>query len=216
MQPAGQHARPFPPGLRFHFQENSLEAHETHERIEEAGHGHHGTKRIAILITALAALLAIAEMAGKSAQNAYTASNIEASNLWAFFQAKTIRATTLRTAAELLAASQGQPAERGQAAEKQIAQWRAAAERYDSEPATQEGRKELSARAKAAEAKRDHMLSTYHMFEYSSAAFQLAIVLASAAVVTGAIALAFLAGGLGLVGVGLGLLGWLAPTLIHF
>lgn len=195
-----------------------MEAHETHERIAEAGHGHHGPKHIAILITALAALLAIAEMAGKSAQNAYTASNIEASNLWAFFQAKTIRMTTLRTATELLAAflPEGQSDQRGQAAAKQIAQWRAAAERYDSEPSTQEGRKELSARAKAAEAKRDHMLSAYHMFEYSSAAFQLAIVLASAAIVTGAIALAFLAGGLGLVGIGLSLLGWLAPTLIHF
>src|ERR671933_2833636 len=77
------------------------EIHETHEKIHEAGHRNKG---IAVLITTLAALLAIAEMGGKSAQNRSVASNIEAANLWAFFQAKTIRQTTLRTAADALEA----------------------------------------------------------------------------------------------------------------
>ena len=195
-----------------------MEPHETHEKITEANHGmlSERSKRIAILIAVLAAFLAIAETGEKSAQNAYTASNIEAANLWAFFQAKTIRMTTLRTDAELLETllSGAGPVDRNRAT-KQIAQWRSTAERYDSEPSTQEGRKELTARARAIETKRDYHLTAYHLFEYSAAAFQLAIVLASAAVITEVLWLAALAGGLGLIGVALGTLAWFAPTLIH-
>src|SRR5205814_2832943 len=70
-----------------------------------AGHGHGGgdhggNKGIALLISVLALVLAFSETFGKSAQTAALAYNIEASNLWAFFQAKTIRQTVLRTAAE--------------------------------------------------------------------------------------------------------------------
>ncbi|WP_163585827.1 DUF4337 family protein, partial [Klebsiella michiganensis] len=74
--------------------------------------------------------------------------------------------------------------------------------RWDSEPETREGRKELAARAVAAEAKRDKKYKAYHDFEIASAAFQIGIVLASATVITGALALAWLAGGLGIVGLG--------------
>jgi hypothetical protein len=98
---------------------------------------------------------------------------------------------------------------------RRVGDWRAAAARYDSEPETGEGRKELAARAKAAEAERDHALASYHMYEYGAAALQIAIVLASSGVVTGVLALPVLAAGLGAVGVGFALLGWLAPTLIH-
>lgn len=204
-----------------------MEAHETHEVIHEAAHGGHNdhhppaaqtrNKRIAVLISVLAALLAIIEMGGKSAQNTSLAANIEAANLWAFFQAKTIRMTTTRIAADGLEMQRPEtlPPATAEAWTKRIGDLRAAAARYDSEPETGEGRKELATRAKAAEAVRDHALSAYHMFEYGAAAFQIAIVLASASVVTGMIALAIGAGGLGVVGIAFGLLGWIAPTLIH-
>jgi Domain of unknown function (DUF4337) len=193
-------------------------AHEAHEKIHEAGHGHHAdpfNKRVAILIAVLAAMLALTETGGKSAQNAYIAANIEAANLWAFFQAKTIRMTVTRVAAETLEAQPRGTPEQWAPMEKKIAKFTEAASRYDSEPETQEGRKELAQRAKAAEQKRDDALGTYHHFEYASAAFQLAIVLASAAVVTGVGALAFGAGAIGLMGTALGALGWLAPHLFH-
>jgi hypothetical protein len=200
-----------------------MEILETHEKIHEAGQGHHtehgpskSTKRIAILISLLAALLAIAEMGGKSAQNTSVIANIEASNLWNFFQAKSIRMTIMRTQAEALAldTSQGNP-EQVQAIDKQVQKWRANADRYDSESETGEGRKELSVKAKTAEDKRDRALAAYHLFEYGSAAFQLAIVLASASVVTGVMALAWLGGGLGIVGAAFSGLAWFAPTLLH-
>jgi hypothetical protein len=54
------------------------------------------------------------------------------------------------------------------------------------------------------------------MFEYSSAAFQVAIVVASASIITGVALLVWLGAGLGLVGFGLMVLGFVAPGLIHF
>ena len=50
----------------------------------------------------IALFLAFAEMLGKSAQTAGIALNIKASDTWNFFQAKTIRQTALRTAAEAM------------------------------------------------------------------------------------------------------------------
>jgi hypothetical protein len=194
-------------------------SHETHEQIHHAAHGHHPptNKSIAILIVVLAAALAIMEMGGKSAQTNALVSNIHASDLWNFFQAKTIRMTVMKTAAESLEAegAGSLPPEKAETYKKRVDSWRQTADRYDSEPSTNEGRKELMARAKAEEAKRDKFLSAYHMFEYASAALQLAIVLASASVITEMILLAYVAGGLGAIGVTLGLLGWLAPTLLH-
>jgi hypothetical protein len=181
------------------------------------GHATPENKRVAILISILAALLAITEMSGKSAQTTALSSNIEASNLWAFFQAKTIRMTTLRTAAESLEVevTPELPPPRVEALKKRIDTWRATAQRYDTEPETGEGRQELAARAKAAEAARDRAMGAYHHFEFASATFQIAIVLASAAIVTSVGALVFVAIGVSIVGSGLGALGWLAPTLLH-
>lgn len=182
------------------------------------GHGHvdASNKKIALLVAVLAALLAISEMGGKSSQTNALASHITASNTWSFFQAKTIRQTTLRTAAEEAEASfKDNPQSMPAALKAQAEQWRRTAQRYESEPETNEGRKELMARAKAKEQARDKSLSAYHMFEYGSAAFQLAIVLAGAAALTAVGWLGALSVGLGVIGAGFTLLGFVAPTLIH-
>jgi len=171
---------------------------------------HGGNKGVALLIAVLALVLAFSETLGKAAQTTATAANIEASNLWAFFQAKTIRQTVLRTAAEQMDA-----ANPGEAARKQIAKWKETAERYQSEPETNEGRKELAARAKASEGKRDRATAAYHHYEIASAAVQIAIVLASAEIITGVAALLWIAAGLGVVGVAFGLIGLLWPTAVH-
>lgn len=193
-----------------------MEIHETHEKIHEAVHAHSNT-RVAILISILAALLAISEMGGKSAQHASLANNIAANDLWAFFQAKTIRMTVVKTAADMIDTMRPEDLspERRAAYDKQVAAWRANAERYESDPQGGDGRKELATRAKAAEEARDHALGAYHLLEYASASFQIAIVLASASLVAGVSALALVAGGLGVVGTVLSLLGWFAPTLLH-
>lgn len=175
-----------------------------------------GNKKIALLVAVLAAFLAISEMGAKSSQTHALAEHIDASNLWSFFQAKTIRQTTMRTAAESVEAAYKDGAQpMPEALKKQVEAWRKNAQRYETEPETGEGRKELAARAKVKEEARAKATSAYHMFEYGSAALQLAIVLAGAAALTNVMALAFLSGGLGLLGIVFGALGFLAPTLLH-
>lgn len=184
-----------------------------------SGHSHldPSNKKVALLISVLALILAFSETLGKSAQTSALSDNIEASNLWSFFQAKTIRMTTVRTAAEAAETELKQttvPARKALLRE-QIDLWKRAAARYDSEPETQEGRKELATRAKAAEAKRVHAMAAYHHYELASAALQIAIVLASAEIITGVAALTWLAGGLGVVGLAFSLIGYLAPMSVH-
>src|ERR1044071_2817885 len=65
-----------------------------------------------------------------------------------------------------------------------------------------EGRKELTARAKAAENKRERSLAAYHHYEVASAGVQIAIVLASAAIITGMTVPVWIAGGPGMLRVG--------------
>jgi len=177
-----------------------------------AGHGHidPSNKKIALLIAVLALVLAFSETLGKAAQTNALSLNIEASNLWAFFQAKTIRQTVLRTAAE-----QSSLAPPNDEARKQIEAWRKTAQRYQTEPETGEGRDELMARAKEAEKKRDRAMAAYHQYELASGAVQIAIVLASAAIVTGAMVLAWIGAGLGVVGVAFCLIGFFAPASVH-
>jgi hypothetical protein len=192
-------------------------AHEHAERAEHVEHLAGSNKRIALLIAAIALFLAFSETLGKSAQTAALSDNVEASNLWAFFQAKTIRITTLRTATDsrkLDADAATDPAIKG-ALTKQIERWNATAGRYEDEADPPEGRKQLMARAKEAEHRRDTALAKYHHFEVASAAFQIGIVLASATVITGMMALTYLAGGLALVGLGFMAIGLFAPHAVH-
>ena len=189
-------------------------AHEIGEEIEHAGHS---SKRIALLIATLALFLAFASALGKGAQTAAISDNVEASNLWAFFQAKTIRMTTLRTAAEsmeLEKASDSNPTTK-EAKSKQIDAWLKTAARYDSEPDTQEGRKELAKRAKAAEERRDTAMAKYHNFEIAAGALEIGIVLSSATIITGMIVLAWVAGGFGIVGLIFLGIAIFAPHAVH-
>lgn len=97
----------------------------------------------------------------------------------------------------------------------QLENWRHTVARYDSEPDIKEGRNKLREEALDHAVKRDKARAAYHHFEYGSAAFQLAIVLASAAAVTSMPPLAVASGGLGLLGAALTAIGCLAPTAIH-
>ena len=188
-----------------------------------AGHGlvEGENKKIAILISVLALFLAIAETLGKSAQTDALSYNVEASNLWAFFQAKTIRKTTMETAAEQMEVDlqlARDPVVKDILG-KRVENWKARAATYESEPKPNglgEGRKELMARALAAQEKRDVAMAKYHKFEYGSAAFQIGIVLASSFLITGVFYLLWGACGLGMLGVLFTLVGLIAPSMHVF
>lgn len=173
-------------------------------------------RKIALVIAILALFLSFSETLGKGAQTEVTTKNIEASDLWGFFQAKNIRMTQITTAAEemtVAAAGASDPAAKD-AMQKQIDAWKKNVERIDTEPKT--GRKDIEEQAKRAEEERDLSTAKYHHYELSSAAFQVGIVLASAAVITGMVGLAWLAGLLGVVGLGLLALGLFAPHAVAF
>ena len=217
--------------------------HEAEHKIQhDSEHGGHGggekglldarNKKVALLIAVIALGLAFSETLGKSAQTAALSYNVEASNLWAFFQAKTIRQTVLQAATEILkidlTRDGGDPAVTKTALSKRIQSWEAIAARYDTElmdppvrkevnlnPPYGEGRRELMARAIAAEKRRDTALEKYHHYEVASAAFQIGIVLASATVITGMLVLTYLAAGLGLIGLAFMAIGFFAPHAVH-
>jgi Domain of unknown function (DUF4337) len=58
-------------------------------------------------------------------------------------------------------------------------------------------------------------LARYHHYEIASAAYQIGIVLASATVITGMMALAWIAGLLGVVGLAFTAIGLFAPHAVH-
>ena len=216
--------------------------HEVEHELEHEEHGHGGhkpkgiesiNKKVALLIAVIALFLAFSETLGKSAQTAALSFNVEASNLWAFYQAKTIRQTSLQAANEVLKlerlkADASAPDAIKAALNQRIDTWERTVARYESEPREREvrkdinlnpsygeGRRELMALALAAEAKRDTALERYHHYEVASAAFQIGIVLASATVITGMIVLTYLAGGLGILGLVFMSIGFFAPHAVH-
>ncbi len=169
-----------------------------HEATHNAAHGPSGhSKLIGLLISVLALFLAVSELLGNSSQTAGLAMNIEASNTWNFFQAKTVRQTAVRTAIENAKIS-GVPTSPER--EKQLAAWQANVDRWESEPSTNEGRKELMVRAKKLEIERDAMLGQYHAYEIISLIFQLGIVLASVSLLSSIMGFALASLGLGVLG----------------
>ena len=194
-----------------------MSAHESMEQADHAKEAAGENVKIALLIAVIALCLALSETLGKGAQTESISKNVEASNLWAFFQAKSIRRTVVQTAAEQSKLSLGSAGDDAAKAslQKQIDDWQKTAARYRSEPETGEGTEQLSERAKHAEEERDLATAKYHHFELASAAFQIGIVLASATIITGMIALAWISGLLTLAGIAFTALGVFVPHLLQ-
>ncbi len=178
--------------------------------IEGAGEVSTENKEVAMLIAVLALLLAITELLGSAAQVKSVQANIEASNLWSFYQAKAIRATTLETAAAQLEADMPSVTNPQQKADREalVQKWKSTVARYESDPKTKEGREQIAERAKEAEHVRDLAEHKHEKFEMAVGAFHIAIVLASAAIITGVGLLAWGGGLLGFFGLLTLLSGW--------
>jgi hypothetical protein len=194
-----------------------MSAHESMEQADQAKEASSENRKIALLIAVIALFLALSETLGKGAQTEAISRNVEASNLWAFFQAKSIRRTVVQVAADQSKLAIGTTSDDAvkAALQKQIDEWHKTAARYRSEPETGEGQDQLSERAKHAEEERDLAEAKYHHFELASAAFQIGIVLASATIITGIIVLAWISGVLALAGIAFTALGLFMPHLLH-
>lgn len=181
-----------------------VEATEIAERI----HGHHEAhsahadetfrKLTAIYVGIAAMLLAIAALGGSHATKTMLNANIQASDTYGFYQARNIRQTSYQLAADelelQLAALPDLPGEAKSKIEGTIKHYKNTVARYESNPATGEGKKELLAKAKALEHQRDLAAERDPNFEYSEALFQIAIVLGSVAIVAASRPLVMLSG----------------------
>jgi Domain of unknown function (DUF4337) len=153
---------------------------------------------IAVYIGVLAVLLAVCGVGGGNAMKDATARNIEAANTWAFFQAKNIRRHELRLQIaefEVLLASQPELSAAARTLiDDKLKKYRAEEVRYTSEPDTGEGVEELKVRARSLEMQRDRAMVKDPYFDYGQALLQIAIVLASVAIITGGTILLVLSG----------------------
>jgi hypothetical protein len=158
-------------------------------------------REAAVAIGVLAMLLAIASLGGANSTKEMTNSNIQASDTFAFYQAKNIRQTSYQLAVDelqtLMATQPNLPPETRASIQQRLDRYQATIARYESEPSTGEGKKELLEKAQTYETRRDHAQRQDPNFDFSQALFQIAIVLGSVSIVAMARPLLWLSVGLG-------------------
>lgn len=160
-------------------------------------------KWVGVYIGVLAVLLAICNVLGANAAKDATRANIDASNAYSFYQAKTIRRATFILAADeldLLLATQpslGGPSRK--AVEDKIKAYRTEADRLKRD--AEDGTDVLLVKARGLEAERDVALRKDPYFDWSQALIQIAIVLASVHLIIGNFMLLGLSAGLAGLGI---------------
>jgi Domain of unknown function (DUF4337) len=171
-------------------------------------------KKVALLIAILALFLALSEAGGKNAQHRSTEQNIEASDLYNFYQAKKIRASLIEAdVAQMEVGRQGATDPKIlEAMDKQIAAWKTQVAHYEND--SKDGAEVLLERAQRTSEGRELSNHRLEHYEYASGLLQIAIVLASAAIITGIAALMWTSLGLGAVGAVLMAFGYFAPTVL--
>jgi len=162
--------------------------HEHHPLHHEEGRDGAGFRRwAAIYLGVVAMLLAISSLGGGKATKEMLAYSIRVSDTYAFAQAKYFRETAYVLAADQfeaeLAAQPTMPDAAKTMMTESIDKYRKLAARYASDPTSNEGRKELLAKAKELEVERAHAESQDPNFQFAAALFQIAIVLGSVSIV---------------------------------
>ena len=125
------------------------------------------------VITVLAAMLAINTLMGGANSSRILNNTIDANNTWAFYQAKSIK----QTLAEMAYEDAVRVGDRKKAADLQ-----AKIDRYESDPKTGEGKRELMAKARGLEASRAEAKHRSPWYTYAGSLFQIAIVLLTASI----------------------------------
>lgn len=143
---------------------------------------------IGVYIGVLAVILAICSMGGGNASKEATLKNIEATNVWGFFQAKNMRRHVLRLEVDELEltvlSNANLTPEARTAVEAKIADYKKLDTELTSNPKTNEGLDELFTRGKALEAERDTAMRQDPYFDYGEALLQIAIVLGGVALIS--------------------------------
>jgi len=189
------------------------------EATESAVEAKEKDRRAALIIAILALFLALSEAGAKNAQHLSTEKNVESSDLYNFYQAKKVRSTIFEAAAEMLESQRtGVTDQKAQdALERQVAEFKARVAQFEKDPKKPEDSMDsIQERANNAAEGRELGNRRLEHYEVGSGLFQIAIVLASAAIITGIAALMWLSVALGAVGVVLTAFGFFAPNVITF
>lgn len=125
------------------------------------------------VITVIAALLAVNTYIANGNSSKVLSNTIKANDTWSFYQAKSIKQTLAEQSLDDAVARKD---------EAKAEKLRAKIARYESEPDTGEGKKELMARARALEAERDQLRKSGPWMTFAGMSYQLGIVLLSAAI----------------------------------
>ncbi|MGO9483835.1 MAG: DUF4337 domain-containing protein [Rhodomicrobium sp.] len=162
-------------------------------------------KWVAIYISVLAVLIAISLTGSNDAMKIAQQAGIQVNDNYAFYQAKTIRKQQIQIASDQLelktleSPNLAEPARKFLDAKK--IEYDKENDRLEFNPKKGNGRKELLAKAESCDNLRNIALAQHPFYDYSGAMLQIAIVLASASIITGARLLLGVSGGVGLFGI---------------
>jgi hypothetical protein len=148
------------------------------EEVREKGF----TSRVATVTACIAVILAICSLGGSRAMKEMLLAQQQASDQWAYYQAKSIREHLYRSQATLLENELGLLSENlsSQSAEKVKSSIKALgeqADRYSGE------KKEIEQEARKLEKERDTAMSKDPYFEFGGVLLEIAIVMASVAII---------------------------------
>jgi hypothetical protein len=133
----------------------------------------HIKDRAGWVITVVAALLAVNTYIANGISSSVLTNTIRANDTWNFYQAKSIKQTIAENARDEAVARRDT---------NKVAALTAKIDRYESDPKTGEGKRELMARARGLEADRDQAKLHSPWLTFAGSAFQLSIVLLSASI----------------------------------
>ena len=152
------------------------------EELEEQK-GNTFTKRVALTTAIYAVFLAVASLGGNNATKEMLLAQQQSSDLWAHYQAKSIRehqsrVQKLRLEADLLEREPSLKSEGREKLTKLLGRYGEDEERYNAE------KKEIEKHAKELEHERDLYRTKDPYFDYGEALLQIAIVMASIAILS--------------------------------
>lgn len=124
-------------------------------------------------ITVIAALLAVNTYIATGISGNVLTNTIKANDTWSFYQAKSIKQTIAENARDDAIARKDT---------KKVEELTAKIDRYESDPAKNEGKKELMEKAKGLEAQRDEAKKHSPWLTFSGSVLQLSIVLLSSSI----------------------------------
>jgi hypothetical protein len=151
----------------------------------------HIKDRAGWVITVVAALLAVNTYIANGISSNILTNTIRANDTWNFYQAKSIKQTIAENARDEAAVRRDT---------NKVAALTAKIDRYESDPKSGEGKRELMARARGLEADRDQAKLHSPWLTFSGSAFQLSIVLLSASILAVSMGMFWASIGVGILG----------------